>query len=60
MGRAPGMKLPTKEEIYIKQLENYKFTEDDIKNFGLFLGSNLKKHKNKSIDELFDEWINKP
>lgn len=34
-----------------------KFTEEDMKQFGLWLGANLKKNKNKTIDELFDEFI---
>lgn len=41
-------------------MEYYKFTAEDVKKFGLFLGSDLKKHKNKSIDDLFDEWNDKP
>lgn len=32
------------------------YTEEDIKNFGLWLGDNLRKNKNRTIDELFDEW----
>lgn len=33
------------------------YTEEDMKNFGLWLGFNLKKFKGKSIDELFEIFI---
>ena len=29
------------------------YSEEDMKQFGLYLGNNLKKLKGKSIDELF-------
>lgn len=37
-------------------LTEAKYTEEDMKQFGLFLGSNLKAHKNKMIDELLKEF----
>jgi hypothetical protein len=46
---------------YKRQLEQAKeiekeqigYSEEDMKQFGLYLGDNLKKLKGKSIDELF-------
>jgi hypothetical protein len=35
---------------------NKEYTEEDVKNFGLWLGNNIKKFKNRTIDDLFDEW----
>lgn len=35
---------------------NKEYTEDDVKDFGLWLGDNIKKFRNRTIDELFDEW----
>jgi hypothetical protein len=32
------------------------YTEEDVKNFGLWLGNNIKKFRNRTIDDLFDEW----
>jgi len=32
------------------------YSKEDIKQFGLWLGSNIKKYKNKTIDELFIEF----
>lgn len=38
--------------------ENEKtYSRDDMKSFGLWLGNSLKKHKGRSIDELFDDFI---
>lgn len=33
------------------------YSEEDMKNFGLWLGNNFKKNKNKSIDDLFNDFI---
>jgi hypothetical protein len=35
-----------------------KYSEEDMKQFGLYLGDNLKKLKNKSIDEIFEQFKN--
>jgi hypothetical protein len=32
------------------------YSEEDMKQFGLYLGDNLKKLKNKSIDEIFEQF----
>jgi hypothetical protein len=34
------------------------YSEEDMKQFGLYLGDNLKKLKNKSIDEIFEQFKN--
>lgn len=34
-----------------------KFTKEDMCSFGLFLGTNLRKHKNQRIDVLLDEFL---
>jgi hypothetical protein len=49
----------TKEEL-IKDISRSEktFTENDMKNFGLWLGNNLKNNKGKTIDNLFDIFIN--
>jgi hypothetical protein len=33
------------------------YTEEDMKQFGLYLGDNLKNLKGKTIDEIFEEFI---
>ena len=47
----------TKEQIIeiAKEMEKEQkgYSEEDMKQFGLYLGDNLKKLKGKSIDELF-------
>lgn len=35
------------------------YSEEDIKQFGLYLGDNLKKLKGKTIDEIFEQFKNK-
>ena len=35
------------------------YTEEDIKQFGLYLGDNYKRLKGKKIDEIFDEVFTK-
>jgi hypothetical protein len=35
------------------------YSEEDMKQFGLYLGDNLKKLKNKSIDEIFEQFKKK-
>ena len=35
-----------------------RYTEADMKQFGLWLGNNLSTFKNKNIDELFKLFIN--
>ena len=50
------LKVNSNNEITIHPIKNI-FTTEEMKNFGLWLGNNIKKHKNKSIDSLFDEWI---
>jgi hypothetical protein len=35
------------------------YSEDDMKQFGLYLGDNLKKLKGKSIDEIFEQFKKK-
>ena len=34
------------------------YSEEDMKQFGLYLGDNLKKLKGKSIDEIFEQFKN--
>lgn len=41
-----------------KQDKN-KYSEEDMKQFGLYLGDNLKKLKGKTIDEIFEEFKKK-
>ncbi len=45
-------------EIYHDSKSNSKYTKEDMKEFGLWLGHNYKKNKNKFIDDLFIEFIN--
>jgi hypothetical protein len=33
------------------------YTEEEVKSFGMFLGNNLKKNENRTIEELFTEWF---
>ena len=35
------------------------YSEEDMKQFGLYLGDNLKKLKGKTIDEIFEQFKNK-
>jgi hypothetical protein len=35
------------------------YSEEDMKQFGLYLGDNLKKLKGKSIDEIFEQFKKK-
>lgn len=35
------------------------YSDEDMKQFGLYLGDNLKKYKGKLIDDIFEEFINK-
>lgn len=35
------------------------YSEEDMKQFGLYLGDNFKKLKNKSIDEIFEQFKKK-
>lgn len=35
------------------------YSEEDMKQFGLYLGSNLKELKNKTIDEIFEQFKKK-
>ena len=34
------------------------YTEEDMKQFGLYLGDNFKKLKSKTIDEIFEQFKN--
>jgi hypothetical protein len=34
------------------------YSEEDMKQFGLYLGDNLKKLKGKTIDEIFEQFKN--
>jgi hypothetical protein len=47
----------SRDEIFeqAKEMEKEQkgYSEEDMKQFGLYLGDNLKKLKGKSIDELF-------
>lgn len=38
-----------------QSLNNKMFSQEDMKEFGLWLGENFDKFKNKSIDEIFNE-----
>jgi len=35
------------------------YSEEDMKQFGLYLGDNFKKLKGKTIDEIFKQFLNK-
>ena len=35
------------------------YSEEDMKQFGLYLGDNLKKLKGKTIDEIFEQFKKK-
>ena len=35
------------------------YSEEDMKQFGLYLGNNLKELKNKTIDEIFEQFKKK-
>jgi hypothetical protein len=41
-----------------QEQDKNKYSEEDMKQFGLYLGDNLKKLKNKSIDEIFEQFKN--
>ena len=41
-----------------QEQDKYKFSEEDMKQFGLYLGDNLKKLKGKTIDEIFEQFKN--
>jgi hypothetical protein len=47
------------KEIISKNKDEKLYTKEDVKQFGIFLGRNFRKNKNRSIDELFNEWIGK-
>jgi hypothetical protein len=42
-----------------KWMQERSYSEEDMKQFGLYLGDNLKKLKNKSIDEIFEQFKKK-
>jgi hypothetical protein len=44
---------PYLEQAKEMEKEQKGYSEEDMKQFGLYLGDNLKKLKGKSIDELF-------
>ena len=44
---------PYLEQAKQMEKEQKGYSEEDMKQFGLYLGDNLKKLKGKSIDELF-------
>ena len=41
-----------------QEQDKNKFSEEDMKQFGLYLGDNLKKLKGKTIDEIFEQFKN--
>jgi hypothetical protein len=45
-------------EMGVKWQAERMYSEEDMKQFGLYLGDNLKKLKNKSIDEIFEQFKN--
>jgi hypothetical protein len=44
---------PYLEQAKQMEKEQIGYSDEDMKQFGLYLGDNLKKLKGKSIDELF-------
>ena len=46
--------LPTDYELKQEQVKMY--SEEEVKQFGLYLGDNLKKLKDKTIDEIFEQY----
>jgi hypothetical protein len=53
---------PTLNQIWLikeaKEMEKQQqgYSEEDMKQFGLYLGDNLKKLKDKTIDEIFEQY----
>jgi len=45
-----------KKDNPVPSLDN-KFTKEDMCQFGLFLGNNIKKNKNKDINQLLNEFL---
>ena len=41
-----------------QEQDKNKYSEEDMKQFGLYLGDNLKKLKGKTIDEIFEQFKN--
>ena len=52
------LKVPISVLRYITELEERMYSEEDMKQFGLYLGDNLKKLKGKTIDEIFEQFKN--
>lgn len=52
--------IPTKIIEQAKEMERQElermYSEEDMKQFGLYLGDNLKKLKGKTIDEIFEKF----
>lgn len=42
-----------------KWMQERMYSEEDMKQFGLYLGDNLKKLKSKTIDEIFEQFKKK-
>ena len=47
------------EQAKEMEKEQKGYSEEDMKQFGLYLGDNLKKLKGKSIDEIFEQFKQK-
>ena len=56
-GYQPKDTLDTTNPPIIKN--NIIYNEEDIKQFGLYLGNNYKKLKGESIDTIFENWKKK-
>lgn len=54
----PTTPVNVEPEIVDEVEQPKEYTAEDMKQFGLFLGANLKKYKGKSIDEIFEVFIN--
>jgi len=48
-------KVNSNNEITISSIKN-SFTTEEMKNFALWIGSDIENHKNNNIDSLFNEW----
>ena len=51
--------IGTKEDTFYngaKWQAERMYSEEDMKQFGLYLGDNLKKLKGKTIDEIFEQF----
>jgi hypothetical protein len=43
--------------VNITSVEEKRYSKEEVEEFGLWLGNNYKKNKNKLIDVLFNDWI---